>query len=305
MPSCGLERGGPSAGPPRGGCRTRRPSCRPSRRSRRSGTRRRRRAGRGTRSPRCAAGSLVKWSIRSRQLLVGELGLADRAVEVDVVEHALQAGLCSSSAARALLSPSPTLWCSSSRRCAQRACSGHEEGVGVEVRVDRPASRPPAWVRPLASCSAMISSRRCLEHVRAPLQEQHPEDVLLELRGIHLPAQDVGGGEEVAFELGEGQLHACTSSRVTGITSARSPSRRQKGPRAPPLTTARPTRQDHRFRTYHTSREWGRVGQRLAFSTAWSVSIATAHGQAPSVGTPTCVDARPRFTIPAGCSSCW
>jgi len=30
-----------------------------------------------------------------------------------------------------------------------------------------------------------------LEHVRAPLQEQHPEDVLLELRGIHLAPQDV------------------------------------------------------------------------------------------------------------------
>ena len=41
-----------------------------------------------------------------------------------------------------------------------------------------------------------------LEHVARPLQEQRAEDVLLELRGIHLPAQDVGGGEEVPFELG-------------------------------------------------------------------------------------------------------
>ena len=44
-----------------------------------------------------------------------------------------------------------------------------------------------------------------LEHVARPLQEQHAEDVLLELGGIHLPAQDVGGGEEVPFELRKGQ----------------------------------------------------------------------------------------------------
>ena len=42
-----------------------------------------------------------------------------------------------------------------------------------------------------------------LEHVRAPLQEQHPEDVLLELGGIHLAAQDVGGREQMPLELGE------------------------------------------------------------------------------------------------------
>ena len=38
-----------------------------------------------------------------------------------------------------------------------------------------------------------------LEHVRATLQEQHAEDVLLEFGGVHLAAQDIGGTEEVAF----------------------------------------------------------------------------------------------------------
>ena len=46
-----------------------------------------------------------------------------------------------------------------------------------------------------------------VEHVGAALEEQHAEDVFLELRGVHLAAQDVGGLEEVAFELGEGQGH--------------------------------------------------------------------------------------------------
>src|SRR5688572_12101202 len=44
------------------------------------------------------------------------------------------------------------------------------------------------------------------ELVRTPLQEQHPEDVLLELGGIHLPAQDVGGTVQVPLQLCEGQL---------------------------------------------------------------------------------------------------
>jgi hypothetical protein len=44
-----------------------------------------------------------------------------------------------------------------------------------------------------------------LEHVGAALQEEHPENVFLELGCIHLPAQDVGGFEEVPLELREGQ----------------------------------------------------------------------------------------------------
>ena len=35
-----------------------------------------------------------------------------------------------------------------------------------------------------------------LEDIRAALQEQHAEDVLFELGGVHLAAQDAGGGEQ-------------------------------------------------------------------------------------------------------------
>ena len=45
----------------------------------------------------------------------------------------------------------------------------------------------------------MTRSALVLELVGAALQEQHPEDVLLELRGIHLPAQDVRRREQVAL----------------------------------------------------------------------------------------------------------
>jgi hypothetical protein len=38
-----------------------------------------------------------------------------------------------------------------------------------------------------------------VEDVGAALEEQHPEDVFLELGGVHLAAQDVGSFEEMAL----------------------------------------------------------------------------------------------------------
>ena len=106
----------PSSGPPSGACRTRRPSCRPSRRTRRSGTRRRRRAGRGTRSPRCAAGTCEKCVIRSRSFLSGIFDWPTLRVKSMCPTTPSRLVLASSSAPSALLSPSPTFWCTSSRR---------------------------------------------------------------------------------------------------------------------------------------------------------------------------------------------
>ena len=45
-----------------------------------------------------------------------------------------------------------------------------------------------------------------VELVGQAFQEQHPEDELLELRGVHLTAQDVGGFEQEGFELGQGDF---------------------------------------------------------------------------------------------------
>ena len=83
---------------------------------------------------------------------------------------------------------------------------GDEEGLGVEVRAVRPASSPAPAVLPLASSAATTLWRSSSNWSERPLQEEHPEDVLLELGGIHLAAEDVRGREEVAFELGEGEL---------------------------------------------------------------------------------------------------
>ena len=49
---------------------------------------------------------------------------------------------------------------------------------------------------PLAELLALT-----VELVGEPFQEQHSEDELLELGGIHLAAQDVGGFEQEGLEL--------------------------------------------------------------------------------------------------------
>ena len=155
------RRAGPSSGRRRAGCRTRRPSCRPSRRTRRSGTRRRRRAGRGTRSPRCAAGTWLKCVDQLAQLLVRDRRLADLAGEVDVLDARRRApGCASSSAARALLSPSPTLLVQVVAEVLPAGPLRHEERLRVEGRRARPAARPRPGRGPRASCSAMTCSPR-------------------------------------------------------------------------------------------------------------------------------------------------
>jgi hypothetical protein len=56
-----------------------------------------------------------------------------------------------------------------------------------------------------------------MEHVRSAFEKQHPEDVLLVFRGVHLAAQNVSGSEKMAFELGEGESGHGGNSNVFQI----------------------------------------------------------------------------------------
>jgi len=88
---------------------------------------------------------------------------------------------------------------------------GHKKRVGVEARVRRSLGGlglGPTLLEFLVQ-KILVAG---LEHVRAPLQEQHAEDVFLELGGIHLTAQNVRGGEQVTLELGKRQRHRVQSS---------------------------------------------------------------------------------------------
>jgi hypothetical protein len=46
-----------------------------------------------------------------------------------------------------------------------------------------------------------------LELIRAAIEEQHPEDEALELRGVQLAPEEIVGTEEVAFELRKSERH--------------------------------------------------------------------------------------------------
>ncbi len=65
------------------------------------------------------------------------------------------------------------------------------------------------------------------ELVAQPFEEEHAEDVLFVLRGVHVAAQDVAGLEEQAFQAGEGEFvvrhnsasdkNAHTALRMRGV----------------------------------------------------------------------------------------
>jgi hypothetical protein len=59
-----------------------------------------------------------------------------------------------------------------------------------------------------------------VELVGQALEEEHAEDEFLELRGVHLAAQDVGGLEEEGFELGEGDLRCKHTARLCSRPTA-------------------------------------------------------------------------------------
>jgi hypothetical protein len=80
---------------------------------------------------------------------------------------------------------------------------GHKDPVVVGGRLSPLLSlllgSPPLEVLP----DDLLPAR--LEDVRGALQEQHPEDVLLELRSIHLAAENVRSRIQVPFQLGKGE----------------------------------------------------------------------------------------------------
>jgi len=59
-----------------------------------------------------------------------------------------------------------------------------------------------------------------IELVGEALDEEQAEDKFLELRGIHFAAQDVGGFEKEAFELGESDFFAGHSVQNSQVRNA-------------------------------------------------------------------------------------
>jgi hypothetical protein len=137
------------------------------------------------------------------QLDAGDLALADPAGEVDVLQHVVQAGVCRLNAGERLVQEVPyILMCLIDEVVVARQ-RRHPEGTFFLV--------PARVLRRLLGLCLVLAALHfktddflmpLIEYIRAALQEQHAEDVLLELGSIHLAAQNVGGLEEVAFQLG-------------------------------------------------------------------------------------------------------
>jgi hypothetical protein len=82
--------------------------------------------------------------------------------------------------------------------------------------------RPPGQVLPDDLFAPLF------KHIGAPLEEQHAKDGFLELRGVHLAAQDIGCREEVPLKLRQGEL----AHNPSYIPSVKSSYRGTVGPRA-------------------------------------------------------------------------
>ena len=117
-------------------------------------------------------------------------------------------GLASSTAARALFSPEPTevfRWAMPVVAAlvvgvAPAGLIRHEEVVLIrvgELLLDQ------VRLQPLGGVLGPQPFPVLLKLVVQPFQEQHPEDVFLVLRGIHVAPQDVARLEQLAFQPGQ------------------------------------------------------------------------------------------------------
>ncbi len=134
------------------------------------------------------------------QALVGDFALADRPVEVDVVQHPFQPAVLLFEGAQRLVESVADGVVQLVADESPASPGRHEKGVGVELR----GVGPLASLLPAAAFGELLFKDPLparLELVRAALQKEHAEDELLELRGVHLAAQDVRCAEEVTFQL--------------------------------------------------------------------------------------------------------
>ena len=144
-------------------------------------------------------------------LLVSDGGRANPSVEVDVLEHAFERWVVSLEGGERLVESVTDLVMKVVANVTPTALRRHEERFAVVIRV----IGPTIGVLLAAALGELICDDLLafnLEYVARPLQEQRSEDVLLELGGIHLPAQYVCGSEQMPLKLRKGE-HPCESTR--------------------------------------------------------------------------------------------
>ena len=140
------------------------------------------------------------------QLLIRQLALTDLAGEVDVFQHPIEAAVVGFQPGQRLVEIVAHVMVGMVEQRAPARLRRHVEAGPI------PAFHlgDPCGLRRRFAGLALLPDdllAALVEYIGTPLQEQHAEDVFLEFGSIHLAAQDIGGLEQVAFELGEGEGH--------------------------------------------------------------------------------------------------
>ncbi len=151
-------------------------------------------------------------------LLIRDLGLALDGIEVDVVlQHPGQGVVFVLDGGDSLVEHGPDVVLEVLERrdlvallvdpaLVPAGARRHEEGVPVGGLVIEQLVQQRGLVLQVGIGGGAQDGPLAVELVRQALDEQHAEDEFLELAGVHLAAQDVGGLEEEALQLGEGDL---------------------------------------------------------------------------------------------------
>ena len=141
---------------------------------------------------------LVEVADELAQLQVGNLALADLAREIDVLQYPGEAGIVAFQTTEGAVEKTTHI--------LVRLLHQMRPARGVRHIKRLPVPAPQLGTHDrinlgLAGCqlSGDDLGMALVEHVRAAFEKQHPEDVFLELRGVHLAAQDVRGLEKVSF----------------------------------------------------------------------------------------------------------
>jgi len=139
---------------------------------------------------------------RPQRLVVEAGAAAHLAGETDVIEHALEGAVILLQRAQGFVELVADLLVHLVAQVGPAGAFRHVEGVGV-VGFALGALAGLVLAAPVDR-HLLLHDRLVagLEDVGGALEEEHAKDVLLVFGGVHLAAQDVGRGEEVAFELG-------------------------------------------------------------------------------------------------------
>ena len=133
-------------------------------------------------------------------LLVRNGSVTDPPIEVDVLQHPLQRGIALLKTGKSPVQPVAHLIVNVFVKVRPAGLGWYEEPGRVEIRV---VGSLLGGLFRTAPCDLVLDDQPplLLENIASPLQEQSTEDVLLELRSVHLPPQDVGSSKKMPFEL--------------------------------------------------------------------------------------------------------